>query len=112
MFAKYFVLNDAFCVVISSTYHLPLKDQGLTNESFPYEERALLFAFAFSWYTDTTDDDITASIEQKIKSNELEKKTWLLKMNAEIQKLETVCRTFRPHEIRNESKQDVIFDCF
>ena len=70
------------------------KEHGLTSEDLPYEERALLFAFAFSWHADIPDHESTTSIEQKSKVDMLEKNTWLFKMNAEVRRMELVSNAF------------------
>jgi len=65
------------------------EEQGINAEGLPCAERALLLSFAFSWYADETPAS-ESIIEQKSKLDCIEKRAWQLKMNAEMQRIESV----------------------
>ena len=62
----------------------------MNAEGLLREERALLLSFAFSWHADTPVSETMAGIEQKSRLDDIEKRAWQLKMNAEIQRIESV----------------------
>ncbi|XP_065062284.1 spatacsin-like isoform X1 [Rhopilema esculentum] len=66
------------------------ESQGVIEEDLPFSERALLLAVAHDWFRESKEalgsEKEKSELEAKLK--ELEKKLWLLKLNAEVEKLD------------------------
>ena len=65
----------------------------MIEEDLPFSERALLLAMANDWFRESKEalggsEKEKSELEAKLK--ELEKKLWLLKLNAEVEKLDKV----------------------
>ena len=65
----------------------------MIEEDLPFSERALLLAMANDWFRESKealDGSEKEKSELEAKLKELEKKLWLLKLNAEVEKLDKV----------------------